>query len=639
MAEFGYAGEILKVDLSSGSITKLPTADYADRFIGGRGMAAKLYWDMVSPDTKALDPENCLICATGPVAGFPRFAGGRWQICGKSPAFDPEVFSYASMGERWGIRLKCAGYDSVAVQGKSDKPVYLYIHDGAVEIRDASPLWGKSTYETCYSLKAELGKGVNILTVGQAAENLVPFATTFTDEGSSGSGGLGGVMGSKKLKAIVAAGDRKPRAAEPDKLPELADYIAKQRKQFNPTNFPWIVPGRTKPYMCYQCGIGCTRQSYINDDGHRLRLYCQPIGIYRAPAERYYGDGQEIAFKFVQLLDRYGLDAIVIRPMLQWLTMCYEEGILNDEQTGLPLSKIGSVEFMETLIHKISYREGFGDLLARGTVKAAETLGERAKELITHMIATSASEGNDYDPRMILHNAMLYATEPRRPISQLHDAGIVLLKWIWWISGEKEEIVSSEVVRGIAERFWGTAAAADYTTYEGKALAAKKIQDRNHAKESLVVCDLALPILHTKTTSDHVGDPSIENQIYSLITGRETDEAGLNMMGERIFNLQRAILLRQGRGAREDDRLMDYLHEEPLRGTYPDPECRVPGKNGEEGSRRGAVVEREEFEKMKDEYYELRGWDVESGLQTVAKLEELQLGDIASDLQRRGLAK
>ena len=636
MAEFGYAGEILKVDLSSGSINKLPTADYADRFLGGRGIADKLYWDMVPPEAGALEPENCLVCTTGPVAGFTGFAGCRWQICGKSPSTDPELFSYANLGERWGILLKYAGYDGLAVQGKSDKPAYLYIHDNAVEIKDASHLWGKSAFETGYSLKAELGKGVSILTIGPAAENLISFATLLTDEGASGSGGLGSVMGAKKLKAIAVAGDKRLRAAEPERLRKLADHISGMRPTSFP-KFPWILPGRTRGKACYGCGIGCTRQSYTDADGRRYKLYCQPVDVYTIPAEKYYGGWNEVILHCVRLCDQYGLDTCVMQPMVDWLGRCYDEGILREEQTGLPLSRIGSVEFIETLTRKITYREGFGDLLARGIIKTAESIGGRAKELTSRSVLTSASESRDYDPRVILHNALLIATEPRRPISQIHEAAVMLMRWLGSRNIKESGFDTPELLRNIALRFWGTAAAADYTTYEGKALASKKIQDRTHAKESIILCDLFWPIMHAETTVDHVGDPTLESQICSAVTGRELDEEGLNRIGERIFNLQRAILLRQGWGGRKGDRLLDYLHEEPVSNVYFDPECLVPDRNGEVASRKGEVVKRDEFEKMKSEYYQLRGWDVETGLPTRSSLEELQLGDIAGDLQRRGL--
>ena len=225
MTEFGYAGKILTIDLSDGSTASLPSADYADRFLGGRGIAAKLYWDLVPPQTGALDPDNCLICVTGPVAGFTRLAGCRWQICAKSPAMDPEAFSYANLGDRWGSWLKYAGYDGLVVRGKADKPVYLFINNDTLEIRDASSLWGKTTFEAVDHLTAELGKAVSVLTIGPAAENLVCFATMLTDDGSSGASGLGSVMGSKRLKAIVVAGNKRPQAADPERLSHLAERI------------------------------------------------------------------------------------------------------------------------------------------------------------------------------------------------------------------------------------------------------------------------------------------------------------------------------------------------------------------------------------------------------------------------------
>ena len=229
MPDFGYGGEILKIDLSDGKINKLPTADYADKYIGGRGIAARLYWEMVPPHAKASDPDNCLICASGPVAGFPGFAGCRWVACGKSALMEPESFSYSNLGGSWGVRLKYAGYDGIVVQGKSEKPLYLVIHDGKVEIKDASHLWGKTTFETIDLLKAELGKGVSVLTIGPAAENAVVFATIFAEQGASGSGGIGSTMGSKNLKAIVVAGDKRPVAADPAALSQLADRVRKMR--------------------------------------------------------------------------------------------------------------------------------------------------------------------------------------------------------------------------------------------------------------------------------------------------------------------------------------------------------------------------------------------------------------------------
>jgi aldehyde:ferredoxin oxidoreductase len=155
MTLYGYAGQILKADLSTGAITRLSTADYVDRFIGGRGLAAKLFWDMVPPRTKAFDPENCLICAAGPVAGFIGFAASRWEVCGKSIRGDGEAFSYGNLGGKWGVALKYAGFDALVVQGRAERPVYLFIEDGKVHLKDAGHLWGKTTFDTSDSLKTE----------------------------------------------------------------------------------------------------------------------------------------------------------------------------------------------------------------------------------------------------------------------------------------------------------------------------------------------------------------------------------------------------------------------------------------------------------------------------------------------------
>ena len=190
MEHHGYAGNILRVDLSSGAITNVPTMDYADRFLGGRGIAAKIHWDEVPPDISAFDPDNRLVFMTGPLAGFPGIAGSRWTVCGKSPATTPEHFSYSNMGGRWGAQLKSAGYDGVVIQGKSDRPVYIFIKDGVAEIRDASAIWGQGTVKTRETLKSELGSSTAVVACGPAGENMVRFAGLIADNDSSGSNGF-----------------------------------------------------------------------------------------------------------------------------------------------------------------------------------------------------------------------------------------------------------------------------------------------------------------------------------------------------------------------------------------------------------------------------------------------------------------
>lgn len=635
MARFGYAGEILKVDLSGRKIEKLPTEDCADRFLGGRGVAAKIYWDEVPPGTGAYDPENVLVFITGPVAGFMRLAGCRWQVCGKSPIMDPETFSYGNLGGSWGAYLKYAGYDGLAFKGKSDRPVYLFIHDGEVEIRDASALWGKSTVEVFDALKAELGKGVKILAIGPAAENRVSFAIMMTEDNATAAGGLAGVMGSKMLKAIAVAGNKRPIAADKERLNTLTDRFVSIRKDTWKNWFPAIA-GLTRLVACHGCAAGCFRGAY-EAEGRDYKFFCQAADVYRRQPMKYYNGLNDVPLLATRLCDKYGLDTSVMQPMLEWLNGCRKAGVLDDAKTGMPLSKMGSSEFIETLTRQISFREGFGDLLADGTLKAAAKLGKRAQELTHWSVTNRSNETKDYDPRLILANAIPYATEPRRCVTQLHEVSHAFIHWLNRTKGMEDSFLSFEDLLTVARNFWGGEAAADYTTYEGKALAAKKIQDRTYAKESGILCDFLWPVIWVRFAADHTGDPTLESRVISAITGRKLDEPGLNTVGEKVFNLQRAIMLRDGWGGRKGDRLLDYFHDEPIQYTRFNRECIVPDRNGNKVTRQGKKIERADFEKLKDEYYQLRGWDVKTGFPTEAKLKELGLQDIAGDLKKRGL--
>jgi aldehyde:ferredoxin oxidoreductase len=643
MSEFAYAGRILSVDLSNNSHKEIPSAAYTDKFIGGRGLAAKLFWDMIPPNAGALEPENGFICATGPVTGFFGLAGCRWVICGRSPLHQPEAFSYGNLGGRWGSALKYAGYDALIVTGKAEKPVYLYIHDGTVEIKDASGLWGLTTFDTIERVQAELGKGVTVLAIGPAAENMVVFATALADAGSSVSGGMGSVMGSKNLKAIAVAGDKKPQAAHPDKLKEITDFIKKTRSATFDGFSPWAVPGLTKRENCYGCGVGCSRQSYQGEDGRRYKLFCQASGVYTMAAMQYYGKMNEVPRLAVRLCDGYGLDSAVMAPLISWVIACYREGLINESQTGLPLSKAGSAEFIEALTKKIAFREGFGDILARGTLYAAATLGKKAQELTAGFIATPTSETRDYDPRLILTTALMLATEPRRPISQLHGiSGNIIISWSSWARKMEGSFFSTDDLCLAASRFWGGTEAVDFSTYNGKALAAKKVQDRSSAQESLILCDIHWPMVVTSANDPggHVGDPTMESRLYSAITGKETSEDELYYIGERIFNLQRAIRLLQGWDGRKDDNILDYFFTSPIKkgDIFFNPDADMPDKDGKIISRLGSVVDRKQFELMKDDYYRLRGWDIATGFPTFNRLNELGLNEVAGDLKKRRLA-
>ena len=635
---YGYAGKILRVDLSTGKITHIPTLNYAQRFLGGRGIAGKIYWDEVPPEVKAFDPQNRLIFATGPVAGLKGVSGSRWVVCGKSALTSPEHFNYANLGGDWGAQLKLAGYDALVVQGKSNKPVYLLIQDENVQIKDASALWGKSTIETRESLKEQLGSSVSVVATGPAGENLITFASILADKDASGSSGLGAVMGSKQLKAIAVRGSGKVKIADPKKYRELADYARELRKGFGMGITPGVDQGmKLKRNYCYGCSGGfCFRSTYKASNGKMGKYMCGSATFYILRARKYYGEWNEVPFLASMICNEYGVDTHQIDVMMQWLAKCYQEGILTDESTGIPLSKQGSLEFIETLVRKIALREGFGDILAQGTIRAAKAVGHKAEELLTDYITNTGHFALIEGPRMYISTGLLYAMEPRQPMSQLNEMGSLNL-WLMWVYKQEGAFVSNDVFRAIGKRFMGSEAAVDFTTYGGKALAAKMIQDRECAKDCLILCSYLFPIMFSRNTPNHVGDPTIESRILSAITGNEIDETELYRIGERVFNLQRAILVREGHRGRESDKISEHNFTKPLKFDLHNPELLSPGKGNEVVSKKGAVLDRDKFEEVKDEYYRLRGWDIATGLQTEAKLKELDLRDMIEDLARRHL--
>lgn len=635
----GYAGDILRVDLSTGKFNKVPTDAYQDRFLGGRGIAAKIYWDEVPPTIEAFHPGNRLIFITGPIAGVPGFGGSRWQVCGKSPIH--HRFSYCNLGGSWGAELKFAGYDGLVVQGKADKPVYLFVEGDRVDLRDAAHLMGTGAISCREKLKEELGKSFRVVTVGPAGENSVVFASVVADNDATGSSGLGAVMGSKNLKAIAVKGmGKKVDVADPERVRKLRvlarhewDSRFGTHKMILPTLFN---PAKVKKNVCHGCSTGCMRLDYKAMSGVTGKFMCQASVFYEVRAQRYYGQPTEVPFEATKLCDDYGLDTHATETMIMWLSRCYQAGVLTDERTGIPLSKMGSKEFIETLTRKVAHREGFGDLLANGTHKAAAALGSDAQKLITDYI-TWTGYNPVYGARVYITTGLLYAMEPRMPIQQLHEISPLVMLWAMQGTGIGGVNITSDLMRAIGKRFWGSEIAADFSTYEGKALAAAKIQDRQYAKECLILCDFLWPMFFSALSEDNVGDPTLESQVCAAVTGRHIDEQGLYKIGERVFNLQRAILAREGHRGREHDRLEEFNFTVPLKGDFGNPNCVVPGKDGEVLSRKGAVIDRGQFERMKDEFYQIRGWDVATGLQKRAKLEELNLREVANKLEGEGL--
>ncbi len=754
-----YAGKILKINLTSGTSETFETADYADLFLGGRGIASKLYWDEVPPEAAAFDEENCIIVALGPMAGLPAIGGSRWGIFAKSPFPVRDHFCYGNLGGFFGAELKFAGYDALIITGKAENPSILVIEgaqsnvpgvvgpgteertgnddandqgvrvkvnetagaatrppdnkttvrSGFIGLLPADEVWGLPTDKTFEmvkektarflntgALESEAGTGrtsvrtdgtalpkiitknktersqdispkkIKVMAIGPAGENLVPIATVFADGDASCGGGMGAVMGSKNLKAVAVvrgsggtpqlSGSARPTGVPPahdvaqvigpSPIHRLGTERREQLKQIEQEirsygrgnvkvwGLDFMAHGdNTKKYPCYGCMANCLRVKYTAGNGKSGKYMCQSRFFYMAHAWGYYGEENDTPFYANRMCDEYGIDTWEVQGIIEWLLRCHTEGVITEKESGLQLNKVGSFEFIRDLVEMVAYRRGFGELLCKGAEKASREYGRGTEKLY--------NRNDPYDPRYCTVNIMLLPFETREPIQQLHEAGLVLSQWSSWAKGVEEAHISSDVVRGIARRFWGSEKAGDMTTLAGKAEAAVRIQNRQMAKESAEICDWMFPIIDNPSgdgAEERVGEPSVEARLLSAALGREISEEEYYKIGERVFALQRAILLREGHKALQDDLLLREYREEPLEYHVADPDCLVPGDGGKIVSQVGNVIDMPSFLKLREEYYHLRGWDITTGLPSVSRLRALGLSDVAKDLRNRGFA-
>jgi aldehyde:ferredoxin oxidoreductase len=385
---------------------------------------------------------------------------------------------------------------------------------------------------------------------------------------------------------------------------------------------------KLKKSVCYGCGSGCTRATYEAENGQKGKYLCVAAVFYADPSKKI-GEWNDIHFHASRLCNEYGLDVFAIAGITGWLQKCFRAGIVTDEKIGIPITKMGSLEFIETLVKKISRREGFGDVLAQGVMSAADELGGESKKQLDNWIYPRTGAPYPYEPRKFILTGLSFMTEPRAPMPQLHEIVFPIHLWWDWCNKIEGAYVSDEVIRALSSKFFGSEDALDFSTYEGKALAAKQLQDRVYVKECLNLCDFAWPMMDVKHSQDHVGDRTLPSKVFAAVTGRQMEVQELDSIGERILNLQRAILLREGHHGRKDDVLPEFDHTVPLPQTPgPNPKSAMPGKKGEVIYREGMVVDKEKFETMKDEYYRLRGWDAKTGYFKKDTLEKLGLQEI-----------
>ena len=627
---FGWTGKILDVDLSKSRISDVDTAAYAGRFLGGRGIATRLYWERVLPETGALDPENLLILMSGPLTATGVPGASRFAVVSKSPMLRPDGFCYGNLGGFFGPYLKRAGYDGIIVSGRAERPCYISVREGKASVEDAAFLWGMGTYQTGELLREEHGRQTRFVTTGPAGENLCRSATINTDHEGSATGGFGAVMGSKNLKAISVSGSGHPAVAHPARLQELVGQVMRLSER-GVLRMP--LPKRHIRYdgkaPCYQCGIDCLRGTFKAVTGRKAVSKCGPLWFYIREVLQKGAESIDTAFDATHILNDHSLCTNEMGTIIHWLSTCYSAGFLKREDTGIDLDDLGTRAFIEGLASMISRREGFGDILADGLARIGERLGDKALDYFP-LVVPGVGPGTNYAPRMYNTTTMLYALEPRTPIAMLHEVGYMIARWLLHRIRPDLSPTTAEVFRAAAMKFWGHSEAWDLTTYDGKAEAGIRIQDRTYVKDSLVLCDCAWPMMDSVNTPDHTGDPAMESRLFSAATGVETDEAGLLKYGERIFNQQRTILLREGWRPLADDAPADFNFSKPVEADALNPQLIVPGPTEEPVSINGQVLDREKFLRMRETYYHLRGWDPETGLQRAETLKELGLPDLAN---------
>jgi len=626
---YGWWGKILKIDLSSETITEINTHSYTDRFLGGRGIATRLYWEYVPATVKAFDPENHLIFMTGPLTATGAQGASRFEVVGKSPMLMPEGFCYGNMGGYWGPALKRAGFDGLMVSGKANRPVYLFISDGKATFQDAAKIHLEGVTQVGEYLRQKHGKRTHFITTGPAGMNRCRNANLMTDNEGSATGGFGSILGAKNLKAIAVKGTQSPLVFDPEALKELNHLTIKLNKRdisFNP--YPPDQISRTGKASCFQCGLDCTmRSTFRTQSNKEVVRKCQAMFVYFPWVMGRQGEPAETALDATGLCNDLSLCTMEMANIVQWISAAYKAGYLNDSQTGLEIDKLGTWDFFEDLCNMIAYRQGFGDILAEGLLRAGETLGIEAKKLFANEVA-GVGDGATYSAREYLMNGLLYAFEPRQPIAMLHEVSRIIGMWVMNLQYPGSTPVSADVYRAAAAKFWCHDKAWDLNTHEGKAMAASRIIDRTYVKDSLGLCDSCWPLMVSHHTENKVGDSTLESRIFNAVTGKQLDEKALLKFGETIFNQQRAILLREGWNPKKDDSVAKFNFTDPVQTVFMNTDVLVPGEGDTVLNRKGQILDRDVFKKMRNEFYQIRGWDPGTGYPGKEKLHELGLSDL-----------
>lgn len=633
--KFGSTGTILRVDLTSGTITIQSFGqDFYRLYPGGKALAAYTLLQEFTPRSDPLSPANILIFATGLLTGAPLSTATRFTVTARSPLTG--AYGESEAGGFWGPELRMAGFDAIVITGRSSVPVYLWIRNGQVEIRDAKHLWGHEPEFVQATIRTELGdKWIRVLQTGKGGENLVRYAALTNElRHYNGRTGMGAVMGSKNLKAIAVRGTARylNYAYDASALAELGRILAKQVKD-HPQSWDLQVKGtlgvtgslntagmlptrnfregefeqasqlcweqyKKEIYIgnksCYACAIRCKREVAVNDRYQVSNLYGGPeyetVGGFGSNCG--VGDLQAVA-KANELCGRYTLDTISTGLAISFAMECFEHGLIGLKDTSGIELRFGDAEAMVRVVEMIAHRQGIGDLLAEGVQRAANKIGGEAFRFAMHV---KGEELPLHDPRGKVAVGLGYAIGETGAdhLVSFHDPVFanpdsVAFKGAMPL-GIQEPIPAREL---------STRKAAIYARMENWSSVGKVIGlcYFGPAPRSFIQVDQVVAAVQAAT-------------------GWTWDIETLLQIGERATNLARVFNIREG-FSRKEDRLPVRLFA-----------------SLENGPMKGVGISREEFERVMTDLYVIKGWDVETTVPTRKRLESLDLGWVADLLER-----
>jgi len=611
---YGYTGRILHVDLT-GQTFRIENFDdtFAQKFLGGNGFAAKILYDGLKKGAEPFSPENLVVFAVGPVTDSPLPSTSRAYAATKSPLSG--LFFDSTFGGRFAITQKRTGFEAIVISGKAASPVYLVIDESGAHFKPAASLWGKLTKETFEAIQAAEGEPADVVAIGPAGERRVRFACMVHywrgREGVSGRGGVGAVLGSKNVKAVVVKGSMKTQMADSQSLqdliasrkeamekgtaglknlgtPVLVNMIntigglgVRNLQEEQSSRAPEIGGERLKELFferndtCFGCPIACGKTLLLPPEQGGLRWKMPEYETLFSLGSMADNWDAASVLKLNSLCDQYGLDTISMGVTISFALECFEKGYLNARDTGGKKLRFGDPALLMELVEETGRRKGFGDLLAEGSFRLAEWVG---KDSTTLLNCFKKVEVAGHSARALKGMSLGYATATRG--GSHHDARPTLQ-----YAGE-----------------------FDRTKAQTAPIFAFRTQNFTAMNDSLTQCRFASERGFGGVINDNY--PKMINSVTGWnLTLEETER-----IGERVYNLERAFNCREG-VSRKDDALPHRISHQPI----PD------------GPSKGMQTPPDEFNAMLDEYYRLRGWD-SNGIPTREKLTALGLEEAAKDL-------